>query len=523
MPVNTGSSLSLDLAAPTTPFPHFWERAVGTGYAALVLRRDYQDHLRYVHEHCGFKYARFHGIFHDNLGVVRRGHTCRRDPASRRLLREVAGDPQAPLTFNWLYVDKVYDALLEIGVKPFIELGFMPECLASAPHRHFWWEGNVSPPADWADWAHLVRSFAAHLVDRYGLDEVATWPFEVWNEPNLPQFWSGTTEEYFELYRHAALAVKSVDPCLRIGGPASCGEDGLEFLRRFLRYVRATGTPCDFVTAHCYGTGEDFADGVVHRRLRITDRVQKAVATATRILAEENCAHLPLEYTEWGPQTGLFDIIHDHEFTPAYIAHTLAGVVGQLASFAYWTHSDVFEEQGVIRKPFTQGFGLVSFHGIPKPACHAFALLHRLGTERLPVTGDLAAQCLATRHADGSLRLLLWRAEPFKEFELSDRFLYDADDLAEIAVHVTGLGPAASATATLIDRDHANAYTRWLALGSPLELRPAHLATLREASRLVTEPVPLATSTRPGAAATLKLTLRPCSVVLVEIRPAAPA
>ena len=195
-------AITIDAHAPGQPFPHFWEQMFGSGRAILSLRDSYRRDLRAVKEATGFQYIRFHAIFHDEVGFYN---------------QDASGNP----VYNYSYVDQIYDGLLENGVRPFVELSFMPEKLASTPSRQaFWYKPFNSPPNDWDRWGNMIQQFAQHLVDRYGIDEVSQWYFEVWNEPNI-DFWAGDPKEptYYRLYDVSARALKRVNPRLRVGGP----------------------------------------------------------------------------------------------------------------------------------------------------------------------------------------------------------------------------------------------------------------------------------------------------------------
>ena len=198
-------TITIDAAAPSHPFPHYWEQMFGSGRAVLSLRDAYRRDLRTVRQITGFQYVRFHAILDDEVGVYDE-------------------DKQGKPIYNFSYVDQIYDGLLANSVKPFVELSFMPSKLAARQDlQSFWYHPNVAPPKDYAKWDDLITQFTKHLVDRYGIDEVANWYFEVWNEPNL-DFWTGTPkqESYFELYDHTARDIKAVSPRLRVGGPATC-------------------------------------------------------------------------------------------------------------------------------------------------------------------------------------------------------------------------------------------------------------------------------------------------------------
>src|SRR4028119_553704 len=185
-----------------TPLRKPWKRGIAVGRAYELLRTDTIQHLQYLQREIGYEYCRFHALFHDDMGVVTR-------------------DAEGRLHFRWHHIDKVYDALLQLGMRPFVELNAGPAALASGSQKMFFYGINVTPPASYEEWGELVESFARHCVERYGLEEVRRWYFEVWNEPNLSGFWSGTQAEYWQLYEASARALKRVDARLPVGGPAS--------------------------------------------------------------------------------------------------------------------------------------------------------------------------------------------------------------------------------------------------------------------------------------------------------------
>ena len=173
----------------TTPFKHYWEMCVGSCHAYTALREDYRQQLKKAHDELGFEYVRFHGLFNDDMGICKRRWN---------------GETKSKyISYNFVNSDNIFEFLLSIGMKPFIELGFMPEAIASGTKTCFHYKGNITLPSDYEEWYKLVKAFTHHCVDRFGLDEVKTWYFEVWNEPNLDFFFDGTKEDYFELYKHS--------------------------------------------------------------------------------------------------------------------------------------------------------------------------------------------------------------------------------------------------------------------------------------------------------------------------------
>src|SRR3984957_8503543 len=252
-------TIQIDATAPSTPFPHFWEEMFGSGRAILSLRESYRDDLRAVKKITDFQYVRFHAILHDEVGIYNE-------------------DEHANPVYNFAYVDQIYDGLLKNGVRPVVEISFMPKKLAFNPDalHPFWYKQNVSPPKSMDKWDALMTHFAQHLVDRYGIDEVSQWYFEVWNEPNI-DFWGGIPRQksYFELYAHTARALKAVSPRLRVGGPATAAA---AWVADFLKYDAANHVPVDFVSSHGYA--DDTVQNLFHSNedIPMDDRVCRAIA-----------------------------------------------------------------------------------------------------------------------------------------------------------------------------------------------------------------------------------------------------
>src|SRR5579864_6268314 len=294
-------TIQIDAQAEATPFPHFWEQMFGSGRAILSLRESYREDLREVKKVADFRYVRFHAIFHDEAGVYN---------------EDEHGNP----VYNFAYVDQIYDGLLKNGVRPFVEISFMPKKLAFNPDamHPFWYKQNVSPPKSMERWDDLMRHFAQHLVDRYGIDEVAQWYFEVWNEPNI-DFWMGDPkqETYFELYDHTARALKNLNSRLRVGGPSTAAAHWVD---AFLQHVARENVPVDFISSHGYAddTVEDMFG--IHEDIPMDQRVCRAIKKVHEQIAASARPTLPLMWTEWNVPS--FGPLHarDTEYVGAALA-----------------------------------------------------------------------------------------------------------------------------------------------------------------------------------------------------------
>lgn len=472
-----GDVVIVDAAAPAHPFPHFWERMFGSGRAVLSLRESYRKDLRAVRAVTSMGYVRFHAVFHDEVGLYDE-------------------DKQGQPVYNFAYVDQIYDGLLANGVRPFVELSFMPRKLAREEIlQSFWYRPNISPPKDYGRWDDLIKEFARHLVERYGAEEVRQWYFEVWNEPNL-DFWGGTPRQasYWELYDHTARSLKAVDAQLRVGGPATAQA---AWVADFIRHCAENHVPVDFVSTHVYGddTSKDvFATDTPIPR---DEMVCKAVKKVHEEVKSSAMPSLPLIWSEFNASFANFPAVTDSAFMGPWLAETIRRCDGLVDDMSYWTFSDVFEEQGVVKTPFYGGFGLIAAGGVPKPAFNAFALLHRLGGERLELD---AREALLTRRADGKLVLALWNYAPSGE----------SGPPRAVEIHLKGAA-ARSARIVSIDGEHGDFHAAYARMQSPRNPTANQLEELKRAAAL---PAPVVH--RIGSAG-LKLNIAPHGLTLVTI------
>jgi xylan 1,4-beta-xylosidase len=431
--------IQIDANAPTTPFPHFWEKMFGSGRAILTLRESYREDLRAVKKITDFRYVRFHAILHDELGVYN---------------EDEHGNP----VYNFAYVDQVYDGLLKNGVKPVVEISFMPKKLAFNPDalHPFWYKQNVSPPKSMERWDDLMTHFAQHLVDRYGIDEVAQWYFEVWNEPNI-DFWNGIPRQksYFELYDHTAHALKAVSPRLRVGGPAT---SAAHWVDDFLKHTAEAHVPVDFVSTHGYAddTVEDMLG--TNENIPMDDRVCLAVQKVHKEIQASSMPQLPLFWTEWNVPGAMQ--ARDTTYVGPALANTVRQCDGMVDMMSFWTFSDVFEEGGPMPRPFEGAFGLRAKGGINKPSYYGFALLHELGDQRLANSSN---NVIVTKRTDGTLVIAVWNlvdlvgANQTKKEEI------------KMKIEFNNVSPNAEVSIQRVDDEHGNVLPKYVVMGSPLD------------------------------------------------------
>ncbi|NEE01881.1 GH39 family glycosyl hydrolase [Phytoactinopolyspora halotolerans] len=489
-----------------SPLKHVWRECVGAGRANEALRADWQRQFAEAVDTLGFRYIRFHGVFHDDMFVYRESYGGGFGP-NKRLASPV---------YTFSYVDKVFDFILECGARPFVELGFMPRELATVEETVFWWGAHCSPPKDMARWVELVTRTVEHWIERYGSAEVREWRFEVWNEPNLvPHFWTGTKTEYFELYAQTVTAIKEIDRELKVGGPSTSvfvpddrykGEtedrsamhetavatdvDTLDWrpvwIEDFFDWCADRGLPVDFVSTHLYPT--DFAfdsDGEGVQIARYADATFDDLTLLRRLIADSAYPGAEIHITEWSSSPSSRDHIHDSLFAATYITRAYLTCAALADSISYWTFTDVFEEGGAGIGPFHGGFGLVNEQGIHKPTFHAFAMLERLGDRLLletshgVITRDSetsAVSGLFFNYPDDMGGASVGSCGSYREA----RALAELGSERRIRHRIDGLQPGTTFMVEIMDVEHGNVAEAWYRMGSPINPSRAENAYLRD-------------------------------------------
>jgi xylan 1,4-beta-xylosidase len=485
---------------PPEKFLHMpWRNCIAVGRGYELLRKDLFDHLRILQRDIGYNYCRFHGIFHDDVAVVVRR-------------------PDGKIQYQWHQVDKIYDSLLEIGLRPFVELNPMPAAMASGTQTIFWWKMNVTPPRDFGEWEDLVFQFTSHLVDRYGLEEVRQWYFEVWNEPNLPGFWSGTQADYWNLYDTSARAVKRVDSQLRIGGPASSKSS---WLTDFITHCDSAGTPVDFVSTHLYPQDEyvQYTDrqGSPHQPGEYFADTIRAGREEVRRSKKPN---LPIHWTEWNAMSTdstknvdwTDNPTNDLLFGAAFVVKNMLALDKAAETLAWWVASDVFEEGAMPHGPFSGTYGLLTIHGIPKASYNAFRFLAKLRGAIAAVHIDsppIGCGAFATVNGDVH-HAVLWNCAlpggaPSSNWRDTVRLPAGTDSQYIITMRIkSGAG---------------SCYETWLAMGRPQNLSSAQESLLRahavpEHRLHVIQPA--------GGMIELPIELLPGEVLYLELRASGP-
>ena len=473
----------IDVRVKTEPFTHYWSVGVGAGRANEGLRAGWLEHLQLVKKNCGFRYVRMHGLFHDDMFVYFR-------------------KPDGKVVYNWQYIDELYDRMLAIGVKPFVELGFFPKDMAAENSKtQMWWKGYVSVDRNnFGKWHDLIKAFTQHIVDRYGINEVLTWYFEVWNEPNLTGtggFFHGTKSDYFRLYKEAVTAIKSIDERLKVGGPATSNfiadhrHDGeiLDhsqsrfytqeeinkqqwkgvWIEDFLHYCEKENLPVDFISTHPYPT--DYAldpeTGRGKGAIRYVHSLKDDIQWLRQQLADSKYPEAEIHLTEWSTGPNSRDRMHDILPPAAYIIKTNLDCIGLANSLMYWTFTDVFEEKGGGEEIFHGGFGMINFQGLVKPSFHAYRMLNQLGDEKIYYKDPLF---ISRSSKTGKLSAIAFNYP--KEYEqtvpsMQNFTNYMNASSKTLDIVLEGLNPNACFEIEVLDKMHGNVYDAYLNMGAP--------------------------------------------------------
>jgi xylan 1,4-beta-xylosidase len=417
-------SVTVDAAGEATELDRVWwlvgsERLTQLRFGDLgnghPVGEEFTEALRIAHDDLGVVAVRAHAILHDDNRVVTRA-----DDGS--------------LAFDFTIVDELYDRVLALGIRPVVELGFMPAAIAADPGQTvFEYRGIISPPRDWTEWHQTVSALAAHLVDRYGIDEVSGWGFEVWNEPNLEVFWTGTQDDYLRLYDEAARALKDVDRRLVVGGPSTAASEWIEALAA---YCEKHALPLELATTHTYGNLPlDFRG----------------------VLEDHGFGDADILWTEWGVGSTHFGPIHDGVSGAPFVLSGMQSAQHRMTALAYWVVSDHFEELGRPPRLFHDGFGLLTLGNLRKPRYWALHLAAHMGDRVLPSRtsgdgADVLVRSWASRHDDGTLDVLVWNGTVNADLLAGDPRL-----VRDVTVTISGLTATAYAVELArIDEQHSN-------------------------------------------------------------------
>lgn len=486
---------------PVKPQNRHWQFCVGSGHAPLALRTDYVKQLKFIHDELGIERVRFHGIFNDDMHVI------------TSLEQILPVKPEKPvLERSFRNIGLAYDNVLAAGMKPFVELSFMPEFLGSGDAKcSFFYKGNITPPGREEAWMDFIRDFIRYLIRRYGRKELESWYFEVWNEPDLPVFWSGTQEQYFRLYEITVRAIKSVDDKIPVGGPATSAS---RWVKSFVEYCNVHEVPVDFVSTHQYagdpiGILDENNDGSVKEkkkmqnapglsldfsqvssvleahRLAIPDQsetreIPYGVFRDDAAIVKKQAGGLPVIYTEWNENAIFTAYTNDTRKAAAYDIRSILEVEDFVDASSIWCFSDIFEEFHNYPQEFHGGFGMLTNNGIPKPLFYALRMMRRTADMRYELPGATEGEIgLAAFKGNGETQILLFR-QKLKNLTLPR-------ETAEIELELK----AAPQNVILqrIDETHGNPLALWEEMGRPQDLTPAEIKEIIRQSEVKDEPM----------------------------------
>ncbi len=461
---------------------------VGTGRMGLALQKEYMDQLKAVQEDIGFKHIRGHGLFSDDMAIYH---------------EYTDAEGKTGVEYNFTYLDLVMDSYRSVNIKPFLELGFMPKKMASGEQTIFYWKGNVTPPKDYTLWTDMVKATLSHLMDRYGADEVVTWPVEVWNEPNLPGFWKDADmEEYFVLFEKTFKAIKELDERFRVGGPAICGVEDKKYMTMFMDYISEHDIPVDFITRHHYTS--EFPDSNGHysyiKLVELNESLGTLKDSRDIIDSYPKYKGIEMHITEFNTSYVPDAPIHDTNQNAAYVASLLARLSETSESYSYWTFGDIFEEKGVPYTPFHGGFGMMANRGIRKPTYYAFKFFK-----------NLSGKCVLK---DDTCVVFLDK-DTYKGVIFNSR-TERTQELLELTLEIEAKVDRYSVIEQVVDEDTCNPLKLWHTMGEPSSLSKEQTDLLKQSDK------PLTVSDiieKKGDSVSVSFTVNEFGLVYFELKP----
>ncbi len=512
--------IEIDTKGKRSPTSYSWRFGIGNDHAFQMHRRDVYEQAKFIHEELGIQYIRFHGIFDDDM-------LCYQRLSDYKPFRGV------PHSFgiseiNFKQVADIYDNVLSAGLKPFVELSFIPSALAKGKKTGLRYLNNITRPKNLERWAEFIKSFIRFLLQRYGKEEVESWYFEVWNEPDLAIFFKGKQKDYFRLYEVTSKAVKEVDDKLRVGGPSS---SSCLWIKDFLSFCEEKSLSCDFVSTHHYpgdAFGNSFGAKDAFRIMKIASDSAKNKTDLSDTLGEMffrpevyktwtkgalrkldekalgEAEGKPFFITEWNSMAVFASAAHDSKYSSAFIIKTCMDLDSRISGYMFWCMSDVYEEVFMLGKPFHGGFGLLNNDGIPKPNFYAFKLLSLLYPERIEVASEKDGEVEYACFADGKdYQILIWA---------QDHDFYK-NEVNEVDVSINFV--AKKVTGRFIDDGHCNPKSEWEKLGKPDLLTREQAETIKEKSKLKEEGIEFIAG---GDKTSFKVKIATNDVVLISLK-----
>lgn len=461
---NAQRVINIDINKEKGTLSTTFNQCIGAGRAYEGLGKQWQNQLRQVKKDCDFKYIRFHGLLNDEMGIYRE-------------------DAKGNAIYNWKKMDELFDFLLQIKMKPFVELSFMPSTLRSNDRTVFEWKGYVSPPNSYPKYQLLIEALVHHLEDRYGKKEIKTWYFEVWNEPNHPSFFTGNIRDYFKLYEATARAIKSVNEDYRVGGPATAGTG---WINELMDFTKSNHVPLDFISTHAYGVKGDLDETGKKVLIMMKDpnNVANSVAEVRRKIEASSYKGLELHFTEWSSSYSPRDAVHDTYQNATYVLNTIKKTESSATSMSYWVFTDIFEELGQSYKPLHGGFGLMTIDNLQKPTYFVYKYLNRLSKTELTNTDKASYVC----KSENSVQALIWDFSYPDQKGLDDARFYTKEipalDKGKATIRLQNLKNG-KYTLNLYQTGykHNDIFTKYTEISAPEKLSPKNVKQLSRISK----------------------------------------
>ena len=509
--------IDIDVNAKTMKTDKSWQEGIGGDHAWQFHRSDMVEQLKFAHDELGIKSIRFHGIFDDDMWTISDLNAFSPIPGGR-YVRD----------YNFRQIGHVYDNILSCGVKPFVELSFMPSQLAKKKVTGLHYRNNTSIPKDYNEWHEYIKAFIEFLINRYGLEEVLNWKFEVWNEPDLKGgFFAYNQEDYFKLYEVSARAIKEVHKDIKVGGPST---SACKWIEEFINYCRNNNVPLDFISTHHY-PGDAFGNLItpsnyfgifktmkkaIKERADLTNSLgkmffdpEKAARVPKDALVKmdddlyNQAKDYPIYISEWNSMAIFAAPIHDEKYSAAFVCKSVLDLNNKLEGYFFWCLSDLFEEQIQLNKPFIGGYGILTNDGIPKPNFYAFKLLSKLYDERLDIGFREFKDVEYGIFKNGdNLQILLVAHN--NDPRVNDKF--------EIEININGI--YMNAYEERIDDNHCNPKKLWMNMGSPINLRKEEVKKIKEESNLNKEKIEIILN---DSKTTIKTNLYTNDIVLITL------
>lgn len=367
------TNINIDLTNfHSSNFSKYWSKVTSIGRASLCLRHEVRRQIELAQENISYDFIRFHGIFSDDMMVYK---------------EDLNGNP----IYNWVYVDEIFDFFYRLNLRPFIELGFMPEALASKKQHAFLWNANVSYPKSLKKWTDLVSNFINHCIDRYGNEEVKQWYFQIWNAPDLSEvFWFENKEKFFTFFKSTYISIKDILKNAKIGPPGLLAINNFEWMNDFLKFCERNFIDLDFIACNIYAYTDPKNNTLPLQLFNRSDNAlfdtdlnqENYLANSIlelKDLLKKYSLNLPIFVTEWNLSPYTNDYNRDTCFLSSYIVYNIISNIDNIDILTFWSLSDIIEEGLTESKLYHGGLGLLTYNRLKKPSYNAFLLLSKLG------------------------------------------------------------------------------------------------------------------------------------------------